>query len=436
MQFAKIALRNLSRQKKRSFLIAGAIALGVFIILTVNALTAGSVRILKENVADLMGGHIFVEFEKKLEDKTISYIEDDTKLFEAVEKMGLPKSSVSRSVQMMGTAIYAGKTAMQQVIGLDWAQDDKEFEKLGMNGTQVAAMRKEAHGLVLSKRTAKNLNLQLGDSVVVRMSTISGQSNVGDFIIAHITEDDSDTMSFVAFAHQAYVAELLDLPTNTSYSTFQVRVESLDVAPLYAEQMKLILAETYEMKDKNTSGFSFGSRVRKKTADQGEWEGIRVDLTTVNDMLAPINMVVNGIMGISYTVFVILMLITVIGVINTFRMILFERIREIGTMRALGMQKPNVRSMMLYEALFLSILGYLVGFVLSIIVEFFLSLPSFGTDSIFSILLHNGHFYFLTEIPTLLTVFFIVTGFTMVAAFFPARKAARLEPATALRTAN
>lgn len=436
MQFAKIALRNLSRQKKRSFLIAGAIALGVFIILTVNALTAGSVRILKENVADMMGGHIFIRFEKKLEDKTISYIEDDTKLFEAVEKLGLPKSSVSRSVQMMGTAIYAGKTTMQQVIGLDWSQEDKEFEKLGMNAEQVKAVRGQAQALVLSKRTARNLNIQLGDSIVVRMSTITGQSNVGDFIVAHITEDDSETMSFVAFAHQAYVAELLDLPTNSSYSTFQVRVANLDVAPIYAERMSAILAETFEMKEKNAGTMSFGSRVRKKTADQGEWEGIRVNLSTVNDMLAPINMVVNGILGISYIVFVILMLITIIGVINTFRMILFERIREIGTMRALGMQKPNVRSMMLYEALFLSILGYMVGFALSLLVEFILSIPSFGTDSLFSILLHNGHFSFLTEFQTLLTVFAIVTGFTMVAAFFPARKAARLEPAAALRTAN
>ena len=56
----KVAFRNISRQKKRSFLLAGAIAFGMMIITLMNALTGGAVINIRDNFSHALGGHVFI----------------------------------------------------------------------------------------------------------------------------------------------------------------------------------------------------------------------------------------------------------------------------------------------------------------------------------------------------------------------------------------
>jgi len=56
----KVAFRNISRQKKRSFLLAGAIAFGMLVITMINALTGGLVENIRDNFAHALGGHVFI----------------------------------------------------------------------------------------------------------------------------------------------------------------------------------------------------------------------------------------------------------------------------------------------------------------------------------------------------------------------------------------
>ena len=103
-------------------------------------------------------------------------------------------------------------------------------------------------------------------------------------------------------------------------------------------------------------------------------------------------------------------------------------------MRSIGMQRGEVRSLFLYEAAFLSIGGVLSGILLALIIMGVVSLINFGMNSALFIILKNGHMTF--SLPLLRTIanIVIVTALTLAAAFFPARNAARLDPAVALRT--
>ena len=60
MNISKISMRNITRQKKRSFLLGGAIAFGIFIIITIGSFTTGMTETLKENFTSIMGGHIYI----------------------------------------------------------------------------------------------------------------------------------------------------------------------------------------------------------------------------------------------------------------------------------------------------------------------------------------------------------------------------------------
>lgn len=113
---------------------------------------------------------------------------------------------------------------------------------------------------------------------------------------------------------------------------------------------------------------------------------------------------------------------------------MFERIKEIGTMRAVGMHRSEVRALFLFEALFLALAGILAGYILSGLIMFIISRVYWGVDTPLFMLLRNGYMTFkLAPLQVLLNIV-IVSLLTLLAAFRPADKAAKLEPALALAT--
>ena len=137
--------------------------------------------------------------------------------------------------------------------------------------------------------------------------------------------------------------------------------------------------------------------------------------------------------GVSLGILLVLFLIIMVGILNTFRMIMYERIREIGTMRAVGMQRAQVRNLFLLEALFLALAGAVVGLAAAAVVMAVLSLFKLGTNSPLFMLLRGGHFSFKVPIWQAVENIAIIAALTLLAAFLPARSAARLLPAEALR---
>ena len=137
---------------------------------------------------------------------------------------------------------------------------------------------------------------------------------------------------------------------------------------------------------------------------------------------------------VSLVVFLILLTITMVGVVNTFRMVLLERIREIGTMRAVGMQGRSVRGIFLMEAGFVGLIGALIGLVLAGIAMLVLGQVTLDTDSPLQFFLNDGRITFAVPPLSVLTNVAILLVLSLLAAFIPARRAARMEPAAALRS--
>ena len=61
------------------------------------------------------------------------------------------------------------------------------------------------------------------------------------------------------------------------------------------------------------------------------WEGIKYQVTTINQIMEPVEAAVSVLRTIGLAIFTILLVITAVGITNTFRMILIERTKEIGT---------------------------------------------------------------------------------------------------------
>jgi len=131
---------------------------------------------------------------------------------------------------------------------------------------------------------------------------------------------------------------------------------------------------------------------------------------------------VNQLLGLVYALLALAVIIALIGIVNTLMLSVFERTREIGLLRAVGMKRRQVRAMIRSEAVILAIFGAIIGIVI-------------GTGmglALVSSLRQQG--ITQTVVPGTSLVIFLVLAAVLglVAATWPARRAARLDVLAAI----
>jgi len=175
----------------------------------------------------------------------------------------------------------------------------------------------------------------------------------------------------------------------------------------------------------------FGGPSSVDEADR--WQGTKFTVTNLNDRLGGVTALVTLVNAIGWIVFVVILVIIMVGVMNAYRMVMIERTAEIGTMRAMGVQKAGIRNIFVWEALLVAFGGTLAGLALAAVTMVGVGLIDFGSGGAFSLFLNQGYLAFdLALISTLLNIV-LICALSAAAVYVPARAAARLEPAEALR---
>ncbi|UCF96584.1 MAG: FtsX-like permease family protein [Spirochaetaceae bacterium] len=431
MNTLRIAFRNLSRQKKRSFLLGGAIAFGILIITLVNSFTAGFVENVQENFSHFFAGHVFLTaYEKSPSGRLITVIRDDGVLIQTIESLeNLPIQYLSRRSSLEGTLIFEGESIRQEVVGVNWQEERFLSERLILRDGSMERVLTDPRALILNEKMAARLNVQLGDTLLVQLQTVTGQQNVGEFILAATSVDTGFFSAVSAYAHRNHVNQLLNI-AEEEYISLGLFLENM----LLMERAAQVLTRSLEEKISLVPRFSGpqGFQEQRNQLLEEQWEGTRFQLFTIGDFLEPLNQVASTLNTVGLVVVLILFIIIMVGVTNTFRMVIYERTREIGTMRSLGLQRGGVRGLFLLEALLLAVGGAVVGLVAAFIVALVLSLINFGTDNQFFIILREGHLLFKVLPAQIAGNILIVAVLTLLAALLPAGRAAKMDPAQAL----
>jgi putative ABC transport system permease protein len=122
-------------------------------------------------------------------------------------------------------------------------------------------------------------------------------------------------------------------------------------------------------------------------------------------------------------------------IINTTMMVIFERMREIGTVAAMGMTPQEIVRLFFLEAFYIGAIAAFVGVVLGIAVTIPLSKTGIDlTQSMGGVDLEiNPVIYPRLNIRSTVFVFFYSTAIASLASFIPSRRAAKIEPVEALR---
>jgi ABC-type lipoprotein release transport system permease subunit len=163
----------------------------------------------------------------------------------------------------------------------------------------------------------------------------------------------------------------------------------------------------------------------------------RAFTVNVQSMYESASMVVNLEVALNFITLgavMVLFFIILIGVVNTLRMTIRERTREIGTVRAIGMQKNDVRNTFLLETFFLALFSIIAGTLAAFAAMAGLSLIKINPqDNPIGMLLVNGHLHFVPTVVGTIGYTVLILLIAVVTAYFPARRAAKMSAASALR---
>ena len=129
---------------------------------------------------------------------------------------------------------------------------------------------------------------------------------------------------------------------------------------------------------------------------------------------------------------VILMAVVVIGILNTLAIAIRERTREIGTLRAIGMQRSKVRWLILVETALLAVLGTAAGALGATGVALGLNAAGIALPEAVQVFLAQERLTFLLAPRAIVADVLFLPAVTVLASWFPARRAARLKPITAM----
>jgi ABC-type lipoprotein release transport system permease subunit len=174
-------------------------------------------------------------------------------------------------------------------------------------------------------------------------------------------------------------------------------------------------------------------KIKLANMTRTRWRGPWMDVRTMYETADFILTFEFALFVVALVAVLILFFIILIGVLNTLRMTIRERTREIGTIRAIGMQKSDVKYLFIMETVLLTAIACLLGIVAAFILMGVLGLITINTESIFSILLVDRHLYFLPTAPMVTFYFFLILAMAAVTAYFPARRASMLSAVEALR---
>src|SRR5262249_10522585 len=136
--------------------------------------------------------------------------------------------------------------------------------------------------------------------------------------------------------------------------------------------------------------------------------------------------------ALSFLLITVLMVIISVGIVNTLWIAIRERTREVGTLRAIGMQRRRVLAMFVVEGLILGLLGTLTGVVVGLTLCLGLNALQLKVPLALQFFLMSDTLKLAASPGGIVFAIILITGSTTLVSLFPSFLAARMKPVTAM----
>lgn len=446
-QWARVAWRNIVRQQKRTVLLGGAIGFAVLVITLVNAYSGGLILAVRENFTQSFGGHIYVSGSVINEDGfEMSVLGDTDVLEEAIARADVPLQEINFRSGTTATLIYTTNETFQIVEGVDFQNEVRFRETIQLLEGSWEALAQPGT-ILLPGSIVEQLDIDVGEELLFSVNTVTGQRNVVELTLAAISVDVAGLGITSAYVRLADLNEAIGLAPN-EFQTANLYLTDPDQMDQATERLlsELATLASVHLPDETEEAEEVGSgppevlfsRIRgvglSEINPEEAWEGTRFDASNLNDATSELETVVDTLNWVAFGIFVVLLLITGVGITNSYRMVMIERTTEIGTMRSIGVTRSGIRAVFTLEALFVALLGVGFGVVAALLLMGGVSLIEWSAGTAFAAFLVKGRLIADVGLLAILQNTAVILIMTIWAVNAPARAAAELEPAQALRT--
>ncbi len=405
----KIALRNLWRNKRRSLITISAIAFGLAMLVFSSGFGDGAHGQMIEAGVRAMAGHVVVQGEGWQKKREMDIVVPDSPQIVQQLSEALPDAGIVQRVYMQGlltspsgsagVAVSAVEPALEAEVG-DLDEKLVEGEYLGDDPT----------GIVLGKALAKTLDVGLGGKVVLMVQR-QGDIESQLFRVVGIFEVGIDEIdAFTAQVPLPAAQQMLGLGDDVT----QISVHM----PSHRHTRPAL--ETVETTLAGVAGI-----------DVLPWKRAMPDLYEY---------LVLDEAGM-YVMLVVVALIVAMGILNTVLMSVLERLREFGVMLSLGATPRRLASLVMTEAFLMGTLSVVLGVSLGITLNALLAINGLDLTELAG---DTGSMeaagvamdmHIFPDLSAWKTAIFAAIAFTMtlLAAIYPAWKAATLRPIECLQ---
>jgi len=407
---SKIAFRNLLRYKRRTLLTASLVTIGVVFVLLFISISGSFKNMMIGQMTDSMLGHLEVHRRGYLASIDNLPLNLNLKL-QAYQKLeGILKQQ--SDVEAFSPRIKFGgmfSTFVETTnIRLNGVYPDLEFKTVPllpsrlMNGGNKSLQKGE---IWVPDLMSTGMGVKIGDTVVIIATNKDGSVNGKQFKVSGILGSATGPGGRDGYIHIEDAMEVL-------------RMEEMEVSEL-----------AIRLKDFGQL-HAFSGRLERLLSGEVNKQGKSVYHVSTWEELSPFYNIARMIDMMAFFIKLMLIAVVLVSIMNVMIMAVYERIREIGTIAAIGTLPGKIRSMFVLEGLFLGTMGAAAGVLIGVMIILILNRVGitfdFGrqTGLILSATIGLADVVFISLIVIVISV---------IASLQPALKASRMEPIKALR---
>jgi len=425
----QMAGRNLRQHARRNLILGGALGAITGLLVLLSGLTSGMESAMMESAHTLLTGHVNVGGFFKVTSGSAAPLVGDYPRALATVKEKVPELDFYTS-RVRGWAKGVSESASMDLVlgGIDVDHEPALPRVLRFIEGDLAALRQPGT-LLLFQAQAKRLKVKVGDVITISAPTARGVNNTADVKVAAVARDVGLLSSFSAFIDAGTLRGLYGL-NDTTTGAIHLYLEDEDDAPVVASRLRAALAETgWRVMEPAAQPYWMKLMISVPAED---WTGQKIDVTTADDEMDQFKTFVTALNVVSWVLVVILLLVVLVGILNTLAIAVRERTKEIGTLRAIGMQRRKVLWLFVLETAMLSVLGTVAGALLAIGLALAINAAAFVLPPAVQIFLAMEHLRLLVHPGWVVAYVAGISATTVLASLYPARRAARLRPVTAM----
>ncbi len=425
----QIAARNLTRHRRRNLFLGGALAAVTGLLVLLGALTGGMEAAMMESATTLMTGHVNVGGFFKITSGAAAPLVSEYPRILAEVKEHVPELDYA-VVRGRGWAKAVSEaTSMDLVLGGVDVAHEPAFRRI----LRIAEGKLDDLGkpdtVLLFEGQAERLKVKVNDVITLSAPTARGVNNTADVRVAAIAKNVGLLSAFSALIEADTLRRLYGLKVTATGAIHLYLKDPRAAAPVAARLRTELVRAGWRVMQPEAQPYWMKLM---QTVPSEDWTGQKLDVTTADDEMGQFKQFIVALRVVTGLLVVILMAVVVIGILNTLAIAIRERTREIGTLRAIGMQRRKVLWLFLVETALLGATGAGAGALLAAGIAALVNAAGIALPEAVQIFLAQERLHFLLDPRTIAADAALLAALTVVASIFPARRAARLRPVTAM----